>query len=210
MIPLGHGGVYIIQNITSGNMYIGSSKNLAIRHKHHFLDLQNGKHHNEPLQRAYKKCGIEALAFKLILYCEPKELLRYEQALIDLWEPQYNTCQTAGNRLGYKPSDSEREKISQSLRNHPVSDKSRAKMSQSAMGHKNNSGRHPSEETRKKISEANKGQIPTPLNRIRSSEANRGNQHSKGIFPSEETKKKMSEAQKVAWILRRKKDVFTC
>jgi group I intron endonuclease len=83
-------GVYMIENGINGHYYIGSSADLEGRFLTHLKDLQKGVHHNLHLQHAYDKYGEAQFFFRVILFCEPRERLRYEEALIKSWKPDYN------------------------------------------------------------------------------------------------------------------------
>lgn len=84
-----------------------------------------------------------------------------------------------------------KEKISNSLKGHIVSDETRIKISES------NKGKHHSEETKIKMSEAKKGKIGYWKDKKHSEETKRkiGEAH-KGKHLSEEHKRKLSEAHK--------------
>jgi len=97
-------GIYIIRNIESGKVYIGSAVKLNKRKSDHFSELQSGKHHNQHLQNAYNKYGVDAFEFAVLVRCKKDELvhgINYEQQAIDLyrrklgWEMLYNIAPKA-------------------------------------------------------------------------------------------------------------------
>lgn len=123
-------GIYQIVNRANGKRYIGSSANLKNRRLTHFGYLRLGIHHNTHLQASYNKYDRDAFEFHVLLYCEPFELLRYEQFFIDCYKPEYNKNIIASSSLGVKRSIATREKIRQNMMN--ISQETRAKMSLSA------------------------------------------------------------------------------
>lgn len=94
-------GIYTITS-PSGGRYVGSAVNFGGRRRTHFHLLRNGKHHNKGLQRACAKYGIGNLVFRPLLICAPKDLIFFEQRVIDVLKPRYNACPIAGSRLGMK------------------------------------------------------------------------------------------------------------
>ena len=105
-------GIYQIKNILNNHIYIGSSSNLRKRLKAHLHMLRKNKHPNKHLQAAYNKYGEDKLVFNLIEECAPIKdtLLMLEQKYIDGLNPQYNMCPTAGSLLGFKNSESMKQK----------------------------------------------------------------------------------------------------
>lgn len=94
-------GIYIIIS-PSGRFYIGSAINIRTRWKEHRKALRGGRHRSSPLQRAANKYGVESFIFKILIICDPENLLFYEQIMIDSFKPEYNTSPTAGSNLGLK------------------------------------------------------------------------------------------------------------
>lgn len=196
-------GCYKITNTASGHIYIGSAIDLRDRRRKHFEELRRGAHHSVALQRAWAKYGEGAFRFEVILICEPFELLRYEQALIDLWGPDYNICPTAGNCLGRKLSPETIERLRAAQKGKKASDETKAKMSAVRLGHLT------SDETRQRIGLAQKGKRRGSMSdesRARMSAAQTGHPTSTetrakisaaltGKTPSDETRAKLSAAK---------------
>lgn len=142
-------GIYKIINIINNKIYIGSTVNFKRRKRNHFWDLNNNKHDNDYLQKAYNKYGKENFRFEIIEYIEDKKiLLEREQSWIDKLNVcdrniGYNICEVAGNTLGQKMSSKTKQKISNSVKEYFKSN--------------NNPflGKKHSEETRKIISTQN-------------------------------------------------------
>lgn len=59
-------GIYIIVNVQTSKLYIGSSKNIIRRRKEHFQKLKNNTHSNYYLQQSYNKYGKESFKFFFI------------------------------------------------------------------------------------------------------------------------------------------------
>jgi group I intron endonuclease len=59
-------GIYKITNLINRKVYIGQSDNLLRRERQHFYLLENNKHRNDHLQRAYDKYGKNNFIFECI------------------------------------------------------------------------------------------------------------------------------------------------
>lgn len=168
-------GVYQIQSISHPNrIYIGSAYSFKKRKGQHFRSLVRGDHHSPILQHHYDKYGLDDLSFEPLMDCDIKDLLRYEQGLLDFFDPYFNVCDKAGSRLGVKATQETKEKNRQS-----------------ALGNKNMLGHKHSDESNRKNSESHKNLPPiTPLQRenLRQGHLNRA--------PSSiETRKKLSDGK---------------
>jgi group I intron endonuclease len=106
-------GVYKIQSKTKPyRCYIGSACDLRERQWRHFRKLRYNKHFNKKLQNHYNKYGENDLEFSVILYgCSKTELIFVEQCFIDTYNPWFNICPTAGNRLGCKCREDTKKKL---------------------------------------------------------------------------------------------------
>lgn len=60
------GGTYIIKNLATGMMYVGSAKSFDKRWKTHLKALRLSKHVNLHLQRSFDKHGEQAFVFVLM------------------------------------------------------------------------------------------------------------------------------------------------
>jgi group I intron endonuclease len=175
-------GIYKIENLVNGNIYIGQTSNLERRKRDHWRNLKKCSRANKYLQNSWNKYGEDSFVFKIVLFCEKSELTYYEQALVDRLSPVYNIKKECViSCLGVRATE-----------------ETKRKMSDARMGEKNwNFGNHHSEETLRKISEANKGRRRTEETLKKLSEAAKGRNNPRfGVHLSDETKKKISESEK--------------
>ena len=111
-------GVYSILNRVDGKVYVGSSSSLVRREKDHRKALNDGRHGNRYLQRAYRKYGAGAFTFQVLEHCKVDDCVAREQVWMDKLRsanPQYgyNLSPTAGSVRGVKFSDESKLKVSQ-------------------------------------------------------------------------------------------------
>lgn len=203
-------GIYRILNTQNGKCYIGSAKNHIRRLKQHRNALDQNKHNNKKLQRAWLKYGESAFVFELVeLVGDVSKLLVREQHWIDAEsgaDHGYNINPTAGSCLGRTLSDETKRKIREKRAlQPPMSNDGRRRIIEALKA------RPPiSDATRKKLSLAKIGRKATPeeieKNRLKqlgkspSAETREKlRQSSSGRKHSEESRKKMS-----AWQIGRK------
>ncbi len=89
-------GIYQIRALHSGEIYIGSSRNLEQREHDHFRFLRYGCHKNPKLQNSYNKYGPENFVFEVLLICDPENCLSHEQEHFDRLNPEFNIIKIAG------------------------------------------------------------------------------------------------------------------
>jgi group I intron endonuclease len=75
-------GIYAIENIGTGHVYIGRSTNVSKRIQHHFWKLENNRHNNPHMQASYDKYGRALFIWRLLLLCRPQDLAMYERLSI--------------------------------------------------------------------------------------------------------------------------------
>ena len=135
-------GIYQIRNLVNGKIYVGSSVNLETRKTRHYWELENNRHNNQHLQRAYNKYGLDKLVFEVLEYVEKDMLLEREQYYIDtlnVVNEGYNIRPIAARAFWvWTPT----QKQNRCGVNNPMY------------------GKHLSEEHKKCLSEAHKGRIP--------------------------------------------------
>lgn len=84
-------GIYKIQNLIDGKIYIGASLCVPSRIKSHKKRLRRKMHANKYLQNAYDKFGSENFSYRQILACEEKDLDFYEDLIIKGLRSNNNT-----------------------------------------------------------------------------------------------------------------------
>jgi group I intron endonuclease len=118
------GVIYMIKNISSNKVYIGSSiYGLTKRKRCHITNLKNNKHHSIKLQNAWNKYGEDKFIFEIIEICNKEGILVKEQYWIDKYDSYisgYNATPFAGNCLGRKVKKETRLKISNSLKGRTI------------------------------------------------------------------------------------------
>lgn len=153
-------GVYCILSLCNSKIYIGSSKNIYKRIRDHFYLLKNYKHYNTYLNMSFLKYGKSNFCFSVIEECGIDKLIDREQFYIDDFKCTdknigYNIAVSANNTI---VSEETRRKISESLIGKPgrrlgfkVSESTKEKLRVIF------TGKVCSEETKIKISESLKG-----------------------------------------------------
>jgi group I intron endonuclease len=167
-------GVY--QIICGNKIYIGSSQNCKRRTSIHLKMLRDKTHVNPKLQSSFNKHGC---AIEIILICAIKDLLWYEQLLIDSFSPDLNIAKFAGAPMrGRKTQEFvlkqriERLKGNQYTLGYKHSEETKAKLRAAHARRSSYKKRGPmSQESRRKMSLAGKGRKHTELHRKRVSEA---------------------------------------
>lgn len=110
-------GIYMLKNIQTLKIYVGSSIDLRARMYEHIRQLEKGTHSNVYLQRVFNK-KQDDLVFCVIEFVRCKEdLIDREQYWLDFYKSYergfgYNMCRFAGNTLGRRPSAETRQKMS--------------------------------------------------------------------------------------------------
>lgn len=106
-------GIYEIRNRVNGHRYVGQSVRIDLRRYLHFWNLKKGRHDATPLQRAFRKYGVEAFSFRVIERVSIAGLSKVkararltarEQHHMDRTPPDksYNVSPAAGSMLGHK------------------------------------------------------------------------------------------------------------
>lgn len=92
-------GIYKIENLINGKIYIGKSVNIEKRFKTHINDSfnKNKPSYNHLIHRAIRKYGVENFSFDVIEQCSEDELDQKEV----YWIYTYNCCVLDGEDNGY-------------------------------------------------------------------------------------------------------------
>ena len=96
-------GVYRIDCVPTGRVYVGSSVNMRKRWTTHLRNLRAGTHTNSQLLRAFAKYGESAFSFSVIELLRKDELTAREQFWMDRLnavETGFNLCPQAGTPSG--------------------------------------------------------------------------------------------------------------
>lgn len=116
--PLTIPGIYTVTNTVSGTVYGGQARNIRKRWEVHRSTLENGKHRNGYLQRAWNKYGASVFRFEVILdlRAAPPEglaqrLNEEEIAALRRFPETYNLMEAGFS--GTIASDSTRQLLSQ-------------------------------------------------------------------------------------------------
>ena len=82
-------GIYKIENLINGKVYIGQSKDIDKRVKHHFVDSafnEKNVEYNTPVHQAIRKYGVENFKVEVLEQCLREELDAREVYWIDKYE----------------------------------------------------------------------------------------------------------------------------
>lgn len=76
-------GIYCIENLANGKVYIGRAKDIQNRWHVHRKDLRRGRHYNKHLQRSWNENGEDQFKFFVLEYCDLEKLPECEQFWLD-------------------------------------------------------------------------------------------------------------------------------
>src|SRR6185312_7515975 len=127
-------GIYVFTCRPTGKIYVGSAKKLRNRFLNHRKILRLGTHPNYRFQQAWIKHGEESFDFRVLLVCEPKDLLMYEQRAFDILNPTINVLKIAGSSLGRIYTPQAYANIVAGNRKRGADPEIRARMSAAAKG----------------------------------------------------------------------------
>ncbi len=231
------GYIYSATNKVNHKVYIGQTiKALRIRKAQHKF---HGTEGDSYFHSAIQKNGIEVFQWNTLctVTAETKLLVKEhldtaEQMFIQQFQSMdrtkgYNLTRGGGGVVGFKPTQESLQRMRDAhigVKNPnypknrktrpPMSEDTRAKMSQSKRGAKHHMfGKHHSEEARKKISKAGQGRYHTEEAKKKIGDAHRGKRLSEetkrkisesemGKKESMETRKKKSESMKRMWAIK--------
>lgn len=113
-------GIYKIENLVNGKIYIGQSKHIKQRWSEHKKELKANRHGNQYLQRAWNKYGEDNFSHTILEECDESCLDDRERYYIEL----YNSFDSD---IGYNLTDG-------GGRNRNISDHTREILSNSVSG----------------------------------------------------------------------------
>jgi group I intron endonuclease len=90
-------GIYKIENIVNGKIYVGSSIDISKRFYKHLWMLRKGVHDNCHLQNSFNEYGENSFKFSILEFCDEKDLVIRENYYIEFF------CACDGN-CGYNQS----------------------------------------------------------------------------------------------------------
>lgn len=166
------GSIYLIENMISGKIYIGSTdRNFQYRKKEHKYDLRHNKHDNQYLQNSWNKYGESAFVFTEIEKTDNPEHT-HERELY--WVNYYVLLWGEDYVYNIKPVE------------------------RSAFGRKKKAV---TEDTRAKMRESSRKRFETPIEREKNRQAaiagqQRRKENGYILIQSEDAKRKLSEAAK--------------
>lgn len=114
-------GIYIIRNIKTNLIYIGSAKSIRQRLHEHKSMLRRNKHHAKHLQFSYNK-NPNYFLFSILEKVNIQYLIKREQYYLNRYlcykkEYGYNNVPTAYSSLGRVLSEETKKKISEAHKN---------------------------------------------------------------------------------------------
>lgn len=184
-------GIYKIDNLINGKVYIGQVMNIDKRWKEHINSLNAQSHYNNYLQRAWNKYGQENFKFEVLEECEESELTEREQYWIDYYgglnsSNNYNLREA--DKCG-KLSNVTIQKRTETRKSFKHSEETKRKISQSHIGIKH------SKETKQKLSDLHKGKklSEDTINKLKQS-AYKNKDKLLGRKLSDKTKEKIRQA----------------
>lgn len=184
-------GIYKIENLINGKIYIGSCINLYTRYHNHISKLNRDIHPNKYLQNSYNKYGAENFNITILVRCPKEYCVKLEQWFIDNIKPQYNILKKAYSSLGYKHSVETLKKIREGRRKYIFTDQHRKAIGEAHKGIKF------SVQQRENISKSLLMKPKSKTTRMNMSKAKVGKPSPrKGVKLSDEIKRKMSESAK--------------
>lgn len=116
-------GIYKIENVKNGKVYIGQSGDIDIRLRGHKNTLKNNKHFNRYLQRAWNKHGEENFTFETLEECNADIINDREVYWINLYDSCNNINGYNIDYGGTKNAMSDEHKLNMSIAKNGVHNK---------------------------------------------------------------------------------------
>lgn len=83
-------GVYLIKNIMTNEIYVGSTVHMSNRFRFHRGQLRHNVHDNPRLQKSFNEYGEDNFEFVPLFNCNESTILEYEQQVMDELCPEFN------------------------------------------------------------------------------------------------------------------------
>ncbi len=115
-------GIYKIENIVSLIVYVGKTINIKNRWKQHIAALNENKHCNTHLQRAWNKYGPENFKFEILELCNKNKLSEREKYWINYYGgiESKNTYNIIEGGIGGCGNKEWKQKISNTVKQHYI------------------------------------------------------------------------------------------
>lgn len=156
-------GIYCWYCKPSGNMYVGSGKNLRERVGDYYQPAYIRDREHLPIIRAINKYGIDKFSLMILELCNEQDLISREQFWIDFINPTYNILSVAASWLGNKHTEEARNKISTIMKNKEHTLETKLKISLNRQKENNPFyNRTHTVETKKKISASHSTRLKDP------------------------------------------------
>lgn len=178
-------GIYKITNKINNKVYVGQSIDIYTRWTTHKNELNNNRHHNSYLQRAWNKYGEDSFCFDILEECSEDLLNEKECYYIELLKStnkNYGYNLVSGGTLNRRFTTEVLEKMSKAKIGRVHSEETREKL------RKFHTGRKLSEETKQKLRESHKKENLSKETLEKMITAK------KGKHPSKESREKMSKS----------------
>ena len=91
---MGRAGIFVLRNTTTGEQYVGQSKDIDNQRKKQDSLMRNGRHYNSYIQQDYNS-GYR-FSFSVLEYCSPSQLNQRK----NYWIRQLNTFNNGYNQTG--------------------------------------------------------------------------------------------------------------
>ena len=132
-------GVYCLVNLTNGNIYIGSSVNIATRMRNYLNTtfLKNKKNNNMPIVKALLRYGYDNFAVLIVEYVDIENLTVKETYYITHLLPYYNVLKQGYSSIGYKHTEATKQMLSELAKNRIHSNKTKALIAKALVGENN-------------------------------------------------------------------------
>jgi len=132
-------GVYCLVNNINGNIYIGSSINLANRMRSYLNNnfLLGKQNSNMPIVKALLKYDQSNFSLLILEYVNPTNLTSRETYYITAFMPYYNVLKQGYSSLGYKHTEETKELLSELAKNRTHSDKTKNLIAKALIGENN-------------------------------------------------------------------------
>jgi len=135
-------GIYSIENLITGKIYVGKSENIKERFAKHKNALINNYHYNKHLQRSWNKYGEDNFKFNIVEICSNDILSDKEKFYIKVYKTNdnkygYNLTNGGEGISGFKHSEETKKYLSEIQTGKIVSEETKQKISKAFKGENN-------------------------------------------------------------------------